>query len=93
MQYVFHRALALSFSVDILGYCIVNADNVEVRQGISVLVRIYRFTERNLCGKLLLSPEIHKYFVLKTFSRVRCESRSVVNIEGIYRFYEPHSAD
>ena len=42
---------------------------------------------------LLLSPEIHQYFVLYALGGIGSKTRSVVNIEGIYRLYEPDSTN
>ena len=49
--------------LNVVGQRVVTAYNVDIRQGITLLVNVYGVIERDLAGKLLACSEMHKYLV------------------------------
>ena len=69
------------------------AYNVHIRQGIAILIDIDSLIDGNLTFQLFIRSEVHKYFVLQTFSRIGSEFRSVFDIVGVYGFYKSYGSD
>ena len=49
--------------VEVVGNGVLYAYYVAVGEGVALLIRIYRFTQRNFAGAFFLRAEVHKNFV------------------------------